>query len=141
MNPLISHNIHEFQDSLIVCGACLPNMDEQAFAKLKQISNNVFFVCLEETHMNMVAHKIASILRLGKVKSLIFATVDKSPHCVQLHYIRNELEKIMNLEDISITDYISKDGNLIEILPETISLSKELTEVQRLISNNSNKED
>jgi len=32
--------------------------------------------------MNMVAHKLASILRVGKIKKLIFASVDKSPHCI-----------------------------------------------------------
>lgn len=132
MNQLMSHNIYEFQDTLIICGSCLPDMDKVAFDKLTQISNNIFFVCLEEIHMNMAAHKIASILRLGKVKKLIFASVDKSPHCVQLHYIKNELEKIMNLENVSITSYVSQNGDLVEIAKETISLSKNLVEIQQL---------
>lgn len=132
MNQLMSHNIYEFQDTLTICGSCLPNMDKEVFKKLALISNNIFFVCLEEIHMNMVAHKIASILRLGRVKKLIFASVDKSPHCVQLHYIRNELEKIMNLENISITSYVSQNGGLIEITKETISLSKNLSELNKI---------
>jgi len=86
--------------------------------------------CLEEIHMNMVAHKISSILRVGKVKKLILASVDKSPHCVQLHYIQNELKKIMNLENIEIISYISNNGDLVKISPETISLSKNLTKLQ-----------
>lgn len=129
---LMSHNIYEFQDTLIVCGSCLSNMDKTAFSKLSEISNNIFFVCLEELHMNMVAHKLASILRTCKVKKLVFVSVDKSPHCVQLHYIRNELEKIMKLENISIINYVSKNGNLVEINPKTISLSKELAELENL---------
>ena len=128
----MSKNIYEFQDTLIICGSCLPNMDREAFEKLQQISNNIFFVCLEEIHMNMVAHKIASVLRVGKVKNLIFTSVDKSPHCVQLHYMRNELEKLMNLEEVKITSYVSKEGDLVEISPDSISLSKELAEVQSL---------
>lgn len=132
MNQLMSHNIYEFQETLIICGSCLPNMDKGAFDKLAQISNNIFFVCLEEIHMNMIAHKIASILRLGKVTKLIFASVDKSPHCVQLHYIKNELEKIMNLENVSIVNYVSQNGNLVEITKETISLSKNLVEIQKV---------
>ena len=132
MNQLMSHNIYEFHDTLTICGLCLPNMDKEAFEKLTRISPNIFFVCLEEIHMNMVAHKIASILRLGNVKKLIFASVDKSPHCAQLHYIRNELEKIMNLENVSIANYVSKNDNLVEIAKETISLSKNLIEIQGL---------
>ena len=123
----MSHNIYEHGDSLTVCGSCLPNIDKAAFEKLKQMSDNIYFVCLEEIHMNMVAHKIASILRLGKVKHLTFASVDNSPHCVQLHYIRNELEKIMNLKDVKIIDYVSNKGELTEIKPDVISLSKNLT--------------
>jgi len=132
MNQLISYNIYEFQDSLVICGSCLPNMDKQAFDKLQQISNKIFYVCLEEIHMNIVAHKIASILRVGKVKTLIFASVDGSPHCVQLHYIRNELEKIMNLKNIKLVNYVSNNGDLVEVSKDTISLSKKLAEIQRL---------
>ena len=82
--------------------------------------------------MNMIAHKIASILRLGKVKRLIFASVDRSPHCVQLHYIKNELEKIMNLENVSVASYVSHNGDLVEITKETICLSKNLVEIQKI---------
>lgn len=120
----MSHNIYEFKDNLIVCGSCLPNMDQKAFDKLKEISDNIYFVCLETLHMNMVAHKLASIMRLGKVKKLIFVTVDKSPHCVQLHYIRLELEKIMSLTNIKIINYISNNGDLIEISDQIITNSK-----------------
>jgi len=125
----MSHNIYEFQDSLIVCGSCLPNMDNEAFKKLQQISNQIYFVCLEKIHMNMVAHKLASILRVGKVKKLIFASVDKSPHCIQLHYITNELTKIMDLENIEILNYVSNKGELVEVFNDTISLSKNLIQL------------
>lgn len=132
MNQLMSHNIYEFENSLIICGSCLPNMDKQAFAKLEKMSKNIFFVCLEEIHMNMVALKIASILRLGKVKDLIFVSVDKSPHCVQLHYIRNELEKIMDLQNINIKNFVSDEGDLVEISKDVILASKCLMKIQKL---------
>jgi len=129
MKELMSHNIYEFQDSLIVCGSCLPNMDNEAFKKLQQISNQIYFACLEKTHMNMVAHKLASILRVGKVRKLIFASVDKSPHCIQLHYMTNELTKIMNLKNIEILNYVSNKGELVEVSSDTISLSKNLIQL------------
>lgn len=90
------------------------------------MSKNIFTVCLESTHMNMIAHKIASILRTGKVNKVVFATVDGSPHCIQLHYIRNELKKIMNLKKIKLENYISNNGNLVLIDKEKISKSKKL---------------
>ena len=60
------------------------------------------------------------------IVNIIFATVDKSPHCVQVHYIRNELEKMMNLDNINITNYVIVDNQLIEISSDIISLSKNL---------------
>ena len=40
---------------------------------------------LESHHINMVITKIMGMLCEVNVKKLIFASVDKSPHCVQLH--------------------------------------------------------
>lgn len=55
-----------------------------------------------------------------------FATVDKAPHCVQVHYIRNELEKMMDLANINITNYVVIDNKLIKIDNDVISMSKSL---------------
>ncbi len=129
MKELIDHNIYEPNETLIVCGSCLENMDKSAFDRLKDISEDIYFTCLEKIHMNMILSKLCSILRVGKVKKLIFVTVDKSPHCIQLHYISNELKKIINLKDIEIKNYVSDNGNLIEISQEIISLSKNLKEL------------
>lgn len=131
MKELINHNIYEHEGTSIICGSCLPNMDKSAFEKIKAISENIYFICLEEKHMGMVVSKLCSILRVGKINKLIFVTVDKSPHCIQLHYIANELKKIMNLTNVEIKNYISDNGNLIEISPETISLSKNLKELSK----------
>ena len=127
----MDHNIYEFKETLIISGSCLKQMDNRAYEKLEEISQDIYNVCLEKIHMNMVAHKIASILRVGKVKNLIFASVDKSPHCIQLHYIRNELEKIMDLSDVKLINYVSNNGELKEISAETISKSKNLFELEK----------
>ena len=67
-----------------------------------------------------------------KIKNIIFATVDKSPHCVQVHYIRNELEKMMNLNNINIVNYVVVNDELIEIDSNLISLSKSLTKLKNI---------
>jgi len=105
-------------------------MQAQGFEKIKQLSNNLYELCLEETHINMAITKIGGMLRTSKVKNIIFATVDKSPHCVQMHYIRSELEKMMNLSNIKITNYVVNDNKLFEISLETISLSKNLMKLE-----------
>ena len=57
----------------------------------------------------------------------------KSPHCVQMHYIRNELEKMMNLKDITITNYVVDDNELIEIDNNVISMSKSLAKLKNIL--------
>lgn len=126
MKDLLKSNIYDVDETIIIVGSCLKNMQPQGFEKIKEISSNIYELCLEQTHINMAITKIGGMIRTEKIKNIIFATVDKSPHCVQVHYIRNELEKMMNLDNINITNYVIVDNQLIEISPDIISLSKNL---------------
>lgn len=132
MKEVMNTNIYDVEDTIIIVGSCLKNVQPKGYEKLKEISNNIYNLCLEETHVNMAITKIGGILRTGKVHNIIFATVDRSPHCIQMHYIQDELKKMMNLENINITNYIVVDNELIEIKPEVISLSKNLYELSNV---------
>jgi len=78
----------------------------------------------------MAITKIGGMLRTEKVKNIIFATVDKSPHCVQLHYIVKELENAIDLKNLEIVNYVVQDGKLNEIPLEIIGLSKNLSKLK-----------
>ena len=80
----------------------------------------------------MAVTKIGGMLRTGKIKRIIFASVDKSPHCIQLHYIQDELRKMMNLENIEIENYVVVNNELIKLDKEVISLSKNLKALSEL---------
>jgi hypothetical protein len=95
------------------------------------LSENIYELCLEQTHINMAISKIGGMLRTGKIKKIIFATVDRSPHCVQMHYIGQELQKMMNLENVIIENYVVVDDELIKIESEIISLSKNLNALNK----------
>lgn len=131
LKDLLKTNIYDVGETIIIIGSCLPNMDKKAFDKLKKITNNIYDLCLEQTHVNMAITKIGGMLRTGKVKKIIFASVNKSLHCVQMHYIQDELNKMMNLKDIEIINYVANNGELINISPSTITLSKNLVELER----------
>ena len=130
MKGLMKTNIYDVSETIAIVGSCLPNMQPNGFEKIQKLSTNIYEVCLEETHINMVITKIAGMIRTNKIKKVIFATVDKSPHCVQLHYIRNELEKMMNLEGIAIINYVVVDNELIEIPQDILALSKNLSKLK-----------
>lgn len=132
MKELMKSNIYNVSETIIVVGSCLKNMQLEGYEKLQKISTNIFELCLEETHINMAITKISGMLRTNKIKRIIFASVDKSPHCIQLHYIQDELRKMMNLTNIEIENYVVVNNELIKISPEVISLSKNLKELTNL---------
>lgn len=127
MKELMKTNIHDIEDTIIVVGSCLKHVEPKGFEKLQNISNNIYELCLEETHVNMAITKIGGMIRTGKINKIIFATVDKSPHCIQMHYIQDELKKMMNIDSLIVKNYVVVNGNLEEITPDIISLSKNLS--------------
>ena len=130
MKPLMKSNIYDVGETIIIVGSCLERMQPIGYEKLKEISNNIYDICLEETHVNMAITKIGGMLRTNKIKRIIFASVDRSPHCIQLHYIQDELRKMMDLSNIEIENYVVVDNELNKISKETISLSKNLKELE-----------
>ena len=132
---LMKTNIYDVSDTIVIVGSCVKNMQPQGFEKIKLISNNIYEICMEETHVNMAITKVAGMLRTGKIENLIFATVDKSPHCIQLHYIQDELRKIMDIKKVNIKNYVIVDNELEEIKPEIIALSKNLSGLKKFLNN------
>lgn len=133
IKDLLKTNIYDVHETIVIMGACVPNMQPKGYEKIKKLSDNIYELCLEQTHINMAITKIAAMLRTGKIKKIIFATLDRSPHCTQVHYIRNELEKMMKLEDVDIENYVVEDNELIKIKPEVIALSKNLKKLKDTI--------
>ena len=129
---LMKTNCYDVDSTMIVVGSCLKRMEPEAYSELEKMSSNIYDVCLEETHINMAITKLIGMLSRVKVDKIIFASVDKSPHCVQLHYIENEIRKAMNI-DTQMIHYVAVENKLIEISKETIKKSKSLSELQELL--------
>ena len=88
MRDLLKTNCFDIQETMIIVGSCLERMQPKAYKKLEKISDNIYDVCLEKEHLNMIVTKIIGMIARGKIKTIVFATVDKSPHCIQLHYYK-----------------------------------------------------
>lgn len=133
MQDLLKTNCFDVKETMIIVGSCLERMQPNAYKKLEQISTNIYDVCLEKEHLNMVVTKIIGMIARGKIKKMIFATVDKSPHCIQLHYVVKELENAIDISNIEIINYVATDNKLIEIPIEVISLSKNLSKLKEKV--------
>ena len=137
MKDLLKTNCFDTQETMIIVGSCLESMQPEAFKELGKISNSIYDVCLEKEHLNMVVTKLIGMVARENIKKLIFATVDKSPHCVQLHYVIKELENAIDISNIEVINYVAVDNKLIEIPIEVISISKNLSKLKEIhFSNN-----
>lgn len=134
MKEVMTSNIYDIDETIIIVGTCLKYMQPEGYKKLEEISKNIYNLCLENTHVNMAITKIGGMIRIGKVHNIIFATVDESPHCIQMHYIQDELREMMNLENINIKNYVVVNDELIEVSPKLILLSKKLSELKKKVN-------
>jgi len=126
---LLETNIYDIKGKVLICGTCLPRMQKDGFKKLEKEFDTILYLCLEKEHINMAITKICGMIATKKIKSLTFASVNKSPHCIQLHYIKYEIERVM--KDIpQIENIIIEDNNIYKISDETISLSKNLVKLE-----------
>lgn len=130
----MTSNIYDIDETIIIVGTCLKNMQPKGYEKLEKISKNIYNLCLKNTHVNMAITKIGGMIRTGKVHNIILATVDESPHCIQMHYIQDEVREMMNLENINIKNYVVVNDELIEVSPELILLSKKLSELNKKVN-------
>ena len=128
---LMKTNCYDVEETMIVVGSCLENMNKSAYTELQNMSNNIYEVCLESTHLNMVITKLVGMICRKNIKKIIFATVDKSPHCVQLHYIESEIRKAMNTSNIEMQHFVAVKEGLVEISLDTIKKSKSLYELEK----------
>lgn len=126
MNDLMQTNIYAPEGVVLIAGSCLAQMQPEGFAQLAAQADCVYSLCLESTHINMAITKISALLSTGRVTRLMLATVDRSPHCTQLHYVRHELERVMTIE-IPVEDYVVVDNTPLRISEEAIERSKTLS--------------
>ena len=78
----------------------------------------------------MAITKICGILSTKNVTKLTFASVNKSPHCTQLHYIKNEIKRVINNNELpEIKNIVIENNQIYKIEDDVLALSKNLVEL------------
>ncbi len=128
MKALMCSNIYEPRGVVAIVGSCLPQMQEEGFRRVTEGADMIYSLCLEESHVNMAITKLGAMLSTGRITGLIFATVDRSPHCTQMHYIRHELERMMEVK-IPVENYVVVENRPVFLKDEVIERSKTLSQL------------
>lgn len=135
MKNLLETNIYDAKGKILICGTCLQFMQSKGYKKIIQDYDDILFLCLEKDHINMAITKVCGMLSTGKVSSITFASVNKSPHCTQLHYIKNEIKRVMDYDKLpEMKNIIVQDNEIYEISDECLSISKDLVRLQEKIN-------
>ena len=132
MKELMSSNIYDAAGAVLIAGSCLESTHPQAFAQISAGADRVYTLCLEQTHINMAITKIAAMLGTGQIQRLVFASVDRSPHCVQLHYIKHELQRTMEIR-IPVESYVAVGDSCVKVSEAAVEASKTLSRLTELI--------
>ena len=113
---------------ILLYGTCISKEHPRI---LKQFEGSTrLHICLEKEHVNKAAWKITSIVRINEVKKITILTPDGSPHCIQLHFVGEDLR---NLFQVEVRHFVIKKGELKAISGKSIRASRHLSEVERLI--------
>ena len=80
---LMKTNCYDVEDTLVIVGSCLENMQPEAYKELENISNTIYDVCLEETHINMVITKLIGMISRNNIKKIIvLVKTNKKMRCI-----------------------------------------------------------
>jgi hypothetical protein len=125
-------NLRE-RGKLLLIGSCMdryPDIVEEfserngGFAALQ--------VCLEETHVNQAGFKIGSIIKYAGITDVVVLTVDGSPHCIQLHYVIEDIKRHFAPE-ITTAHYVIEKGIVYEVSAEAVKRSRHLSKIQKML--------
>lgn len=138
MQPLMSINVGDArlrkEGKLLLIGSCMNRFPEivKDFSK-RNGDHVVLHVCLEETHMNQAGFKIGSIVKYSRLSEVTVLTIDGSPHCVQLHYVVDDVKRHFAPEIIT-KHYVLEKGKVHEITNDAVKRSRHLSKIQKMIS-------
>ncbi|TFH04153.1 MAG: 4Fe-4S ferredoxin [Candidatus Thorarchaeota archaeon] len=119
---------------LLLIGSCMDRFPEivKDFSE-RAGGQAVLHICLEETHVNQVGFKIGSIVKYSGITEITALTVDGSPHCVQLHYVIDDVKQHFAPE-IETKHFVVEKGEVHEISSDAVKKSRHLSKIQKMIS-------
>ena len=136
--PLMSINVGDkrlrSKGKLLLIGSCMDRFPEiiKEFTE-RDGGHAVLHVCLEETHVNQAGFKIGSIVKYSRISEVTALTIDGSPHCVQLHYVIDDVKKHFAPE-IETKHFVVEKGKVHEISSAAVKKSRHLSKIQKMIS-------
>jgi hypothetical protein len=137
VQPLMSTNVGDkllrAKGRLLLIGSCMVRFSDVLKSFIERTEDSaILHVCLEETHANQAGFKLASIIRYAGISGVTVLTVDGSPHCVQLHYIVEDIKRHFTPE-IKTAHFVVEKGDVREVSPKAVKRSRHLSKIQKML--------
>ena len=122
------------KEQLLLIGTCMMSRHPDIVQEYQERDGGyaVLEVCLEETHANQSGFKIGSMVRYANLKKLTALTMDGSPHCVQLHFIIEDIKRHFTPE-IETDHYVVERGEVHKISPHAVKRARHLSKIQAML--------
>lgn len=121
---------------LVIVSSCIVHDFLENLKELISTNDFVVKTCPEMHHINIIGYKIASFISYSNLKDVSVISVDGSPHCIQLHYIVEDIRN--HFIEFNAEHYVFKRGKITRISPEVVKLSRHLARLQKIISSKQN---
>ncbi len=123
---------------LLIAGSCVRSRYPDILKQYAGADGGYFVleVCLEETHVNMAAYKIASMVKYSDIRKLAVLTIDGSPHCVQVHLAVQDIKNHF-IDDLEVTHYVIEKGKVYRISSESVKRARHLSKIEGSLSSTS----
>jgi len=122
------------KEKLLIIGRCLEIEHPDIIEEFVKQGYGVLSVCIEAEHVNMVGFKLAGILARGDYKEVSVLTVDGSMHCTQLHWMIEEVFKILGRNNIIRRHFVIYKGKVFEVSPRSVKISRYLYKINKVIN-------
>lgn len=131
MKSLMETNVYSVKGKVLIVGSCLFEAFPETYSTFRSMADEIYTLCLETTHINMAITKLSAIFATGQVEEMIFASVDRSPHCTQMHYIMHEIERTLP-NHVPVKHYVVTEEGMVEVSEHAIDLSKSLAKLSKI---------
>ncbi len=125
----VSSRILRGRPRILVVGRCVELEKPWALERFNGYA--MAAVCPEAYHVNMIGFKLLGLIARLKPEEVAVLTTDGSMHCVQLHYMLEELEKTVG--GFRRRHFVAVEGEVVEVPPEAVKASRYLAKVKKLL--------
>ncbi len=112
---------------LLIVGRCLAVEHPELFSNFNEYA--ILTACPEAEHINMLGFKLFGIAIRSNFDEIAVLTTDGSMHCIQLHYMVEELARKLSFRRRHL---VYENSKVIEVPVEIVKISRYLSKVFRL---------